>query len=330
MIAKGQVMDGEASEVAGDAPVTVAQFLAAGSTRLGLELVAGGKGLKRVIREPVLYRPGLALTGFYRHFAHRRIQVIGLAEHAYLSSLKVPDRQRCVARLLGARIPCLVFTHGQRVFPEVLRLAEERRIPVLVTRWETREFTHAGTLLAGELAAPRCKLHGTMLEVVGLGVLIEGPAGIGKSETALGLVERGHALVADDLIVVRRDNAGSLHGSAVEVTRHYMEIRGIGIVFVPALFGVAAVRGEKQLDLVVTLRPQAAGEEDLDRSGATDHRREVLGVSVPQRIILVAPGRDLVNIVETAALEYKSRLSGQVAYRDLDERIKRHHAGAGE
>jgi HPr kinase/phosphorylase len=116
----------------------------------------------------------------------------------------------------------------------------------------------------------------------------------------------------------------------VEVTRHYMEIRGIGIIYVPTLFGVASVRGEKQLDLIVTLRPQTSGEEDLDRSGATDHQREVLGVRVPQRIILVAPGRDLVNIVETAALEYKSRLLGQVAYRDLDERIKRHHAGAGE
>jgi HPr kinase/phosphorylase len=314
----------------GGAPVTVGQFLTAGHARLGLALVAGGNGLKRVIREPVLYRPGLALTGFFRHFANRRIQVIGLSEYAYLSSLKTADRRRCLERLLRAGIPCVVFVRGKRVFPEVLRLAEERQIPVLTTRMLTRDFTHAASLLADELAAPRCKVHGTMLEVVGLGILIEGPAGIGKSETALGLVRRGHALVADDLIVIRRDNAGCLHGAAVEITRHYMEIRGIGITYVPSLFGVAAVRGAKQLDLVVTLRPQTAGEDDLDRSGATDHRRELLGVGVPQRIILVAPGRDLVNIVETAALEYKSRLSGQVAYRDLDERIKRHHIGAGE
>jgi HPr kinase/phosphorylase len=321
--------DDDASERDG-VPVTVGQFLSAGRDRLGLSLVAGGSGLKRVIREPVLFRPGLALTGFYRHFANRRIQVIGLSEYAYLSSLKVAERRRCMERLLGAGIPCIVFVRGKRVFPEVLRLAEERRIPVLTTALLTRDFTHAASLLTGELAAPRCKVHGTMLEVVGLGVLIEGPAGIGKSETALGLVERGHALVADDLIVIRRDSAGCLHGAAVEVTRHYMEIRGIGIIYVPTLFGVASVRGEKQLDLIVTLRPQTSGEEDLDRSGATDHQREVLGVRVPQRIILVAPGRDLVNIVETAALEYKSRLLGQVAYRDLDERIKRHHAGAGE
>lgn len=323
-------MDGQASEWADGVPITVGHFLAAGQARLGLTLVAGGNGLQRVIREPVLFRPGLALTGFYRHFANHRIQVIGLSEYAYLLSLKIADRQRCIERLLCAHIPCIVFVRGKRVFPEVLQLAEKRRIPVLSTAMLTRDFTHAATMLAGELAAPRCKVHGTMLEVVGLGILIEGPAGIGKSETALGLVKRGHALVADDLIVIRRDNTGCLHGAAVEVTRHYMEIRGIGIIYVPSLFGVAAVRGEKQLDLIVTLRPSLAGEEDLDRSGAKDHQREVLGVHVSQRIILVAPGRDLVNIVETAALEYKSRLSGQVAYRDLDERIKRLHAGAGD
>ena len=169
-----------------------------------------------------------------------------------------------------------------------------------------------------------------MLEVSGLGVLIEGPAAIGKSETALGLIKRGHALVSDDLTELRCDPAGVVHGAAVAVTRHYMEIRGIGIIYVPALFGMAAVRGEKVLDLVITLRPQTGGDKDLDRSGGQSLYRDLLGVPIPQLVILVAPGRDLVNIVETAAMEYKLRLSGHVAYRDLDEQIKRHHAGIGE
>ncbi len=311
-------------------PVTVGAFYEQGCQRLGLTLAAGRGGLTRVILEPVLYRCGLALSGFYDHFAFRRIQLIGHAEHAYLEAMPEAQRIRSVERLFRADIPCVVFSGGGKVFAECERMAEELNVPLLHTDLPSLRFTTEATLLLEHMSAPRCKVHGTMMEVAGLGVLIEGPAGIGKSETALGLIKRGHALVADDLTGLRLDSDGVVHAAAQAVTRHYMEIRGIGIIYIPALFGMAAVRGEKVLDLVITLRPQADGDDDLDRSGGQSLHRELLGVRVPQLVIPVAPGRDLVNIVETAAMEYKLRLSGHVAHRDLDEQIKRHHAGSGE
>jgi len=311
-------------------PVTVGQFLKAGRDRLNLELAAGEAGLDRVIIEPVVHRPGLALSGFYEHFAWKRIQVVGMAEYAYLSSLPEALRVQRFEELFAQKIPCMVFTRGKRVFPEVLRVAERDGVAVLRAGMVTRHFMHTATFVLEDLHAPRCKVHGTMLEVAGVGVFIEGAPGLGKSETALGLIKRGHALVADDLTLLRRDSNNSLLGSALPVTQYYMEIRGIGIIHVPSIFGVAAVRGEKQVDLVVTLKRQGEADAELDRTGTDEMRREFLGVSVPQLVIPVAPGRDLVNLVETAAQEYKLRLSGFVAVRELDARIKQYHVGGGE
>ncbi len=321
--------DGKQSQVQ-QSPVTVGQFLKVGSDRLGLELAAGQAGLDRVVIEPVVHRPGLALSGFYEHFAWKRIQVVGMAEYAYLSSLTESLRAQRIEELFAMKIPCMIFTRGKRIFPDVLRVAERDGVSVLRTGMITRHFIHAATFVLEELHAPRCKVHGTMLEVAGVGVFIEGAAGLGKSETALGLIKRGHALVADDLTLLRRDSNGKLMGSASQVTQYHMEIRGIGIIYVPAVFGVAAVRGEKQVDLVVTLKRQGEADAELDRTGTEGLRREFLGVSVPQLVIPVAPGRDLVNLVETAAQEYKLRLSGCVAVHALDARIKQHHAGGGE
>ncbi len=309
--------------------VTVGQFLKVGRERLGLELIAGEAGLERVIAEPVMHRPGLALSGFYEHFAWRRIQVIGMVEHAYLSSLPEELRVQRVEELFALKIPCLVFTRGKRVFPEVLRVAEQAGVTVLRSTVVTRHLIHASTFVLEELSAPRCRVHGTMLEVAGVGVFIEGAPGLGKSETALGLVRRGHALVADDLTQFRRDSQGKLLGSALPLAQHHMEIRGIGIINVLSLFGVASVRGEKQLDMVVTLKRQGEADAEIDRTGLEDLRREFLGVQVRQLVIPVAPGRDLVNLVETAAQEHILRAGGRVAADELDARIKRHHCGGG-
>ena len=222
--------------------VTVGQFFEAGRERLGLELVTGRIGLRRVIVEPVAHRPGLALSGFYRHFAHKRIQVIGMAEFEYLSSMPEAQRVQRLEELFAKKIPCIVFTRGKRIFPEVERLAKRNNVCVLRTNMVTRHFVHSVSFVLEELYAPRCKVHGTMLEVAGVGVFIEGAAGLGKSETALGLIKRGHALVADDLTQFRRDSNNTLLGSALPVTQYFMEIRGIGIIHVPSMFGVAAVR----------------------------------------------------------------------------------------
>jgi HPr kinase/phosphorylase len=306
--------------------VPVQRFLERGGERLSLELVAGRRGLHRIIAEPAINRPGLALAGFYTYFPNKRIQVVGYAEFSFLMSLPPDVRVKRLTDFFGSHVPCVVFARNKRPFACVAELAEKFSIPVLRTQMVTGLFTNAATIIMEDLCAPRIKVHGTMLEVAGIGVLIEGQPGIGKSETALGLIKRGYALVADDCTQLRPDSNGRLIGEALEVTRYYMEIRGLGIIYVPSIFGASSVRGAKHIDLVVTLMRQTDVDADLDRTGETQLYRDFLGVKVPQVIIPVAPGRDLVNIVETVAQEYKLRFSGHVAYRDLDERIKNRNA----
>lgn len=307
--------------------VTVADFIGAARDKLGLEVLAGREGLHRIIEETLLHRPGLALAGFYPRFPYRRIQLIGLSEYEYLQTLEEAARCDLFARLFDFKMPCLVFTWGQAVFPEVLRLAEKHALPVLSTKVESIHFTNTATLLLEELAAPTAKVHATLLQVSGLGVLIEGKAGLGKSETALGLIKRGHALVADDLTCLRRDTDGRLIGCASHLTREYMEIRGVGIIHVPSIFGVASLTESTPIDFVVTLVSQDDGGDNLvDRTGDNESYRNFLSVPVRQIIIAVAPGRDLVNLVETAAMEYKLRSIGRVAHRELDARLKQHYS----
>ena len=305
--------------------ITVGQFFEAGRERLGMKLVTGETGLMRTIIEPMPHRPGLALSGFLKHFAWKRLQVVGMAEYEFLSSMSDDLRAAHLAEVFAKKIPCMVFTRGKRIFPEAIELAKRHGVSILQSSMVTRHFIHAATFVLEDLHAPSCTVHGTMLEVAGVGVLIEGLPGLGKSETALGLVKRGQALVADDLTRLRRDSSNCLLGSAMDATKFFMEIRGIGIIHVPSIFGMAAVRGEKQLDMVVTLKRQGDADAELDRTGLDNLRREFLGVEVPQRVIPVAPGRDLVNLVETAAQEYTLRQSGFVAAHQLSAQIKRHH-----
>lgn len=302
---------------------SVQKFLEEGRKRLSLTIMAGEGGLDRPIRESAINRPGLALAGFYKYFPVKRIQLIGYAEYSYVMSLDAALREDRLEKLFATRVPCIVYTRRLKPSSQSLALADKYSVPLLRTNMITGHFANAATILMEELSAPRIRVHATMMEVAGVGVLIEGAPGIGKSETALGLIRRGCALVADDCTELKVTNDGNLVGSAVPVTQFYMEIRGLGIIYVPSIFGVAAVRGEKRVDLVVTLRRQGECDDELDRIGENDLRRNFLGVNVPQVVIPVAPGRDLVNIVETVAMEYKLRIAGQVAHLNLDERIKK-------
>jgi HPr kinase/phosphorylase len=299
--------------------VRVAKFMETGRALLGLELVAGGAGLNRGIPEAAMNRPGLAFSGFFRHFAHRRIQVVGLAEHAFLRSLSAADRERSLGRFFAKRIPCVVVTRNLKMVPGMAPLAEQFRVPLLRTSQVTKHFINAATIVMENLMAPRMQVQGTMVEIMGIGVMIDGRAGIGKSETALGLIKKGHALVSDDVTALRLDSAGSVIGAPVSVTRYHMEIRGLGIIHVPSLFGVASVREEKKLDLVATLFDPGEGAGEDRGDGRTE--RELLGVKIPQVMIPVAPGRDIVNVVETAALDQKLRRLGHDAAKELDEKL---------
>jgi len=306
--------------------VTVKEFFETGRASLGMELVAGEAGMKRVIHENAINRTGLGLTGFYKHFAHKRIQLLGLAEHAYLSSLDSAERSKKLGEFFAKRIPCLVLTRQKRIFPEIIDLANSHRVPVIRTRMITKHFINAATIIMENLVAPRMKVQGTMVEIMGIGVLIMGKSGAGKSDTALSLLKMGHALVADDITALRLDSAGAVIGSPVNVTRYHMEIKGVGIIHVPSLFGVASVRGEKRLDLVARLCPPEDGGREYVHS-QTRGETTIFGVGVPEVVITVNPGRDLANVIETAALDQKLRLLGHDAEKELDQRLMEAMAG---
>ena len=306
----------------GETPFSLRAFVEAGRTPLSLEVVVGGTGLDHVVLEPMSNRPGLALTGFYGFFAWRRIQVIGQAERAYLESLDETTRLARVKALFDRGAYCLVFACGMDVPRSIVELAEAAGAVVLRTALLTREYFHLSTFILERLRAPSAKLYGTTVEVAGLGVMLEGAPGLGKSETALGLIKHGNALVADDVTCIRKDVAtNALFASASDATRNYMEIRGIGIIHVPSVFGVTAVCAEKRLELVITFKGMHETEGELDRAGDERLTRDILGVSVPQIVIPVSAGRDLVNLVETAAQQHKLRAAGYDAVRELDAHL---------
>lgn len=300
--------------------VTVSDFLTTGAERLKLEVVGGKAGLSRLIGEGTINRPGLGLAGFFKHFPEQRIQAIGLAEHAYLVSLGAEERMRRSEALFEKKVPCVVFTRGKRVHPEVIAMADKHRVAVLRTPLITKHFVNAATIIMENLRAPRQKIQGTMVEIMGLGVMIEGNSGVGKSDTALALVRRGHSLVSDDITAIRKDTSGAIIASPVKVTQYHMEIRGLGIIHVPSLFGVASVREEKKLDMVITLVPRGRNNEYNDGPDRAS-TRTLLGVEIPQVFVTVEPGRDIANVVETAALNMKLRRLGHDAEKELDERL---------
>ena len=303
---------------------TLRDFVSAGRERLHLDVVVGGDGLAHEVLEPMCNRPGLALTGFYGCFAWRRLQVIGQAERAYLESLPSGEPIARITALFERGAYCIIFANGMQVPDGLTAAAEAAGVAVMRTDLLTREFFHQSTFVLESLRAPTVRMYATTVEVAGLGVLIEGAPGLGKSETALGLVKHGNALVADDLTCLRKDVAENiLYASAAEVTRNYMEIRGIGILHVPSIFGVTAVRAEKQLDLLVTFRRMEDVNGELDRVGDEWVTTEILGVPVPEIVIPVSVGRDLVNLVEIAAQQFKLRTAGYDPVAALDEQLKR-------
>ena len=310
---------------------TIADFLKAGAERLGLSVAVGGDGLKRRIDEPIMNRPGLALTGFFDHFAWRRLQLFGNAEIAYLRSLSDTDRLARIRSLFDRKAFCVIYTNGHHPRRDEIRVAQEAGAVVLVSSLKTRDLSRHSVFVLERLGAPRATIYGTMIEVCGIGVLFEGDPGMGKSETALGLIKRGHALVADDLTCIRKEVANDvLYGSAAESTSGYMEIRGIGIINVAKTFGINSVRGEKRLQLVISLRRLKDVEGEIDRIGQKRRYVTLLGVKVPHMVLPVSEGRDLVNLVETAVQHEKLLISGYNPVNELSERLRlRAKAGKG-
>ena len=303
--------------------VTVEQFYQEHGAALQMRLIGDGGGLKRPIREPTVNRPGLALSGFTRYFANKRIQAIGHAESYFLRSLPPMQREAHLTDLFAFKIPCIVFSRNLRPDKEFLRLAEAAGVPIFQTPLVTMKFINAATLALEMMFAPRGTEIGSMVDILGVGVLIRGESGIGKSEAVLALIERGYSLVSDDITRVTLVDGRDVMCTSSDLTRSHMEIRGIGIVNVAAMFGVKSIRKEKTLDLVITLK-QWEEVSNVDRLGMEQEFDKVLDVDIPHMVIPVRPGRDLARLIEVAAFQTKLKLSGYNAAQELNERLIAH------
>src|ERR1051325_4813685 len=290
--------------------VTVESFYDSHAEKLQMKLEGLRVGFHRKIREPTINRPGLALSGFYTYFAEKRVQVLGAAEHSYLKSLSSTLRIRRFRKMCEHKIPCLVMSRGFHLAPDLVDVAEAAKIAVFRTPMITMKFINAATIALEMDFSPTVTEFGSMVDILGVGVVIRGESGIGKSECVLGLIERGYSLVADDVTRIKSLEGRELMATAPELTRNHMEVRGIGIINVASVFGIGSIRIEKRLDLVVTLK-EWQDLEAVDRIGLDQEFYEILGMKVPHVTIPVRPGRDIARLIEVAAMDQKLKGLGQ-------------------
>jgi HPr kinase/phosphorylase len=308
--------------------ITVARFVAESPARLHLGFLAGagGAGLRR-LDSPRIQKLGLALAGF-THYVHRgRVQILGQSEVAYLDQLAPAGRREAIAKLELEKVACVLVTKGLQPPTEFVEECERAGVPLVGTPLVSSVAISAVTEYLDELLAPREARHGVLLDLYGLGVLLEGKSGVGKSECALDLLVRGHRLVADDMVEIRRAGRSRLTGGAPEMLRELMEIRGLGILNVRELFGAAAVGGPRSVDLAIRLERWEEARE-VERLGLDARTTEILGVSIPHFVLPVSPGRNLATLVETAVRVHLLRERGYNAAHELAGRHADTLAGA--
>src|SRR5215204_100803 len=306
--------------------ITVGAFVAGAPADLLLGFVAGERGAgSRRLRTPRIQKLGLALAGFTHYVHEGRVQIVGQSEIQYLGQLSADERRAAIARLEFDKISCILVTKGQTPPAELVEAAEASALPLIRTPLVSSAAVTAVTEYLEEALAPRESRHGVLLDLYGLGVLIEGKSGVGKSECALDLIMRGHQLVADDLVEVRRRRPGQLIGGAPDLLREHMEIRGLGILNIRELFGVSAVSGPKQIGLNIRLERWEDATE-VDRLGLEERTVEILGVAVPYFVLPVSPGRNLATLIETAVRVHLMRLRG---YNAAESFVERHAQALG-
>jgi HPr kinase/phosphorylase len=300
--------------------VTVDNFFNDHGKILQLKLEGNQVGFWRRIREPTINRPGLALAGFYEYFAEKRVQVLGAAEQSYLKSLSARQRQARFRALCEQKIPCIVASRGFHLAPEMLAIAEKAEVAVFRTPMITMKFINAATIALELAFSPTVTEFGSMVDILGVGVLIRGESGVGKSEAVLGLIERGYSLVADDVTRIKSVEGRELMATAPDLTRYHMEVRGIGIINVVSIFGIGAIRTEKRLDLVVTLKDWNELEE-VDRIGLDRELYEILKIQVPHITIPVRPGRDIARLIEVGAMDQKLKGLGLNSALEFNDKL---------
>jgi HPr kinase/phosphorylase len=309
--------------------LTVGRLIERMREALELEHDATTDGLDRVIESPNVSSPGLVLAGYFDRFPSRRLQVLGETEITYLKSLDPEIRRQNLATFFSFRIPCLFVTKAQHPGPDLMELAAEAGVAVIRSRLKTNEFYTRIKPWLEEEFAPTTNLHGSLSDIFGVGLLFVGRSGIGKSECVLDLVERGHRLVADDLVIATRRGGGVLIGRGHELQRHHMEIRGVGLVDIPAIFGVRAVRQQKRIEVVVQLE-EWQHDAPVDRTGLDTEVTTILDVELPKVRVPLNPGKNITVIAEVIAMNHLLKYSGVDPAERFNERLVRQMRGKSD
>lgn len=305
------------------APLTVGALYERLKDSLQLELLGSADGLQRIIETDDASGPGLVLAGYTGRFVHHRLQVLGETEVSYLKSLGAAERQRNLEAFFSYPIPCVMVTKGQALPDGMEALAKRAGIAVLVSQLKTQEFYHRLGPFLEDAFAPTTNLHGSLADVYGVGLLFTGASGIGKSECVLDLVERGHRLVADDVVIARRKGADIILGAGHPLQRHFMEIRGVGLIDVRAIFGIRAVRQQKRIEVIVNLQQWKEGMV-VERTGLDADMATILDVEIPRVSIAMNPGKNITVVAEVIAMNHLQRYSGEDPAHAFNERLKGH------
>lgn len=300
--------------------VTVKHLIERLTDTLPFEQLGGTYGYDRVISNSDISSPGLALAGYVGRFMSERSQVIGETEMTYLASLGEGERRANLERFFSFPLPCVFITKGMDVVEPFLELAVAAGVPLLRTSLKTNEFYRRVKPIIEDLFAPTASLHGSLADVFGVGLLFTGASGIGKSECVLDLVERGHRLVADDVVLVTRRGNDVLIGQGHELQRHFMEIRGIGLIDINAVFGVRAVRQQKRIEVIVQLK-EWTEHAVVDRTGLDGETANILGVDLPQKTVFLNPGKNITVISEVIAMNHLLRYNGIDAAEAFNQRL---------
>lgn len=288
--------------------------------RMNLDVVAGEAGLNRVIQVADLHRPGMEIAGYFDYYPAERVQILGKTELTFFQTLTDEQKQERIARMISDVTPCFVISRGQDIPEELLTKAEEASVPVLRSPLTTTILASRLTNFLENELAPTTTIHGVLVDVYGVGVLITGSSGIGKSETALELVKRGHRLVADDAVEIRQTADNQLYGSAPDLIKHLLEIRGVGIINVMTLFGAGAVRSVKKISIVMALENWQQ-DKQYDRIGLDEEKTQIIDTEIPLLTIPVRPGRNLAVIIEVAAMNYRLKGMGYNAAQQFTSKL---------
>ena len=304
----------------GQKELTVQKLFEDTSDILELEWAAGRAGSLRVIATNDVHRPGLALAGFVEPFPYDRVQILSDTEFRYLEEMTEKKRRTTLDALFGFEIPVIICTSGNKPVPYMSEKADETQIPILASPHSSTEVAHLLSEYLDDWFAPTAVMHGTLVDVYGVGLLFTGRSGIGKSEIALDLIERGHRLVADDVVTITRTARGVLTGMGNELLTHHMEIRGIGIIDVQGIFGIRGIRLRKRVEVEVVLKEWDEVDE-VDRLGILDRTTEILGVGIPQVMLPIVPGKNITVLAETIALNHLMKISGLNSAHSFNERL---------